>query len=54
MAAEGFDAIECVCIPNAEGFVLGDGANVAGVGGPGEIVNVVRVADEDRRFERRF
>lgn len=46
VATEGFDAVGGACVPDADGFVVGGGADVVGVGGPGEVGDAVGVADE--------
>lgn len=46
VAAESFDAFGGACSPNAEGAVVRSGADVGGVGGPGQVGDAVGVTDE--------
>lgn len=46
VALEGFDALGGACVPDAEGAVVGGGADVGGVGGPGEVADALRVAGQ--------
>lgn len=46
VAAEGLDAVAAGGVPDAEGAVIGGGADVVRVGGPGEVGDAFGVADE--------
>lgn len=46
VATKRFDAVAGVSVPYTEGFVVGGGADVVGIGGPGDVVNAFRVAGE--------
>jgi len=48
VTSESLDALAGACVPDAEGFVVGGGADVVAVGGPGEVRDPLRVADEAR------
>lgn len=46
MAAERFDGVGGGSVPNAEGFVVGGGADVVGVRGPSDVGDAFGVAGE--------
>jgi len=46
VATKRFDAVAGVSVPDTEGFVVGGGADVVGIGGPGDIVDAFGVAGE--------
>lgn len=41
-----FDAVAGVSVPDTEGFVVRGGADVVGIGGPGDVVDAFGVAGE--------
>lgn len=44
MASKGFDGLAGASVPDAESAVVGGGADVVGVGGPGEVGDAGGVA----------
>lgn len=46
VALERLDALGGACGPDADGTVVGGGADVGGVGGPGEVADALGVAGE--------
>ena len=46
VTSESLDALTGARVPDADGLVVGGGADVVAVGGPGEVGDSLRVPDE--------